>query len=38
MRKPVSRWNNKDVVDWVEGLGEWTVHNNISRIFSKEVI
>ena len=36
MRKPVGKWSNDDVVEWVEGLGEWAQHN-YSDIFRKEV-
>lgn len=37
MHKPVSQWDNADVMAWVEGLGNWASHN-ISRIFLKEVL
>ena len=36
MRKPVGKWSNDDVIEWVEGLGEWAQHN-YSDIFRKEV-
>ena len=36
MRKPVGKWSNEDVIEWVGGLGEWTQHN-YSDIFRKEV-
>lgn len=36
MRKPVGKWSNEDVVQWMDGLGEWTQHN-YSDIFRKEV-
>lgn len=36
MRKPVSRWNNADVMAWVGGLGNWATQN-VSRKFSDEV-
>ena len=36
MRKPVSRWNNDDVMAWVGGLGNWATHN-VSQAFLKEV-
>ena len=35
-RKPVRKWNNDNVMEWVEGLGEWAQHN-CSEIFRKEV-
>ena len=36
MRKPVGMWSNEDVLEWVEGLGEWT-QPNYTDIFRKEV-
>lgn len=36
VQKPVSEWNNDDVMAWLGGLGDWASHN-ISRIFAKEV-
>ena len=36
MRKPVTEWSNDDVVNWIEGLGQWT-HPNISQLFVNEV-
>ena len=36
MRKPVGMWSSEDVLEWVEGLGEWTQHN-YTDIFRKEV-
>ena len=37
MRKPVSKWTNKDVLGWLDGLGKWPKEQNISRIFQSEV-
>lgn len=36
VQKPVSKWNNDDVMAWLEGLGDWASHN-ISHVFTKEV-
>ena len=36
IQKPVSEWNNDDVMAWLGGLGDWASHN-ISKVFSKEV-
>ena len=36
MRKPVSQWNQRDVAEWVGGLGTWAT-KNYSDIFLHEV-
>lgn len=36
MRKPVGQWNQRDVAEWVEGLGSWA-SKNYSDIFLHEV-
>lgn len=36
MRKPVSHWSNSDVVNWVEGLGQWA-QTNLTQVFINEV-
>ena len=37
VQKPVMQWTNADVMEWLEGLGEWATHHNISQVFLKEV-
>lgn len=37
VQKPVIQWSNADVMEWLEGLGEWATHHNISQVFLKEV-
>ena len=36
MRKPVGQWSQRDVAEWVEGLGSWA-SKNYSDIFLHEV-
>lgn len=36
IRKPVSHWNNEDVLEWLKGLGD-TVQKDANGIFDKEV-
>ena len=37
VQKPVVQWSNADVMAWLEGLGDWALNENISRVFLKEV-
>ena len=37
VQKPVAQWSNADVMAWLEGLGDWASHENISHVFQKEV-
>ncbi|XP_064406519.1 bifunctional apoptosis regulator-like isoform X2 [Halichondria panicea] len=37
MRKPVNHWTSRDVLSWVEGLGEWTLPN-ITGLFQVQAL
>ena len=38
MRKPVSQWDNGDVLDWTVGLGDWARQANVTRLFQLQVL
>lgn len=38
MRKPVSQWDNGDVLDWTVGLGDWARHANVTRLFQLQKV